>query len=104
MKDQFTVKRNKTENRDDSRGDTASENSMSNAEDPESTWNNRDHHRDLIARNRDYDVTVVYRYDECREVASSANDSAIELDVCNEGNLEMSIRNEVHNRKENVIQ
>ena len=65
---------------------------MSNGEDQESLPNNRDHHRDLIVRNRGYGVTVVYRYGECREVASSANDSAIELDVCNEDNLETFIR------------
>jgi hypothetical protein len=45
--------------------------------------NYRNHHKDRMVQNQDYDVIVVYMYDEDRAVASSANDSAIELDVCN---------------------
>ncbi len=39
-----------------------------------------------------YDVIVVYMYDEYRVVASSANDSAIELDVCNQESLQINNR------------
>lgn len=46
-----------------------------------------DHHRDLSVQNPYYDVILVYNYDEDREVASSANETAIELDVCNLDNL-----------------
>ncbi len=45
-----------------------------------------------MVQNQDYDVIVVYMYDEYRAVASSANDSAIELDVCNQENLQINIR------------
>ncbi len=45
--------------------------------------NYRDHQKDRMVQNQDYDVIVAYMYDEDRVVASSANDSAIELDVCN---------------------
>jgi len=48
--------------------------------------NYQDHHKDRMVQNQDYDVIVVYMYDEDRVVASSANDSAIELDVCNQEN------------------
>ena len=46
-----------------------------------------DHHRDLMVQIPYYDVIPVYNYDEDRVEASSANDTAIELDVCNLDNL-----------------
>ncbi len=49
------------------------------------------HHTDRMVQNQDYDVIVVYMYDEYRVVASSANDSAIELDVCNQESLQIDI-------------
>jgi hypothetical protein len=50
------------------------------------------HHKYRMVQNQDYGAIVVYMYDEYRAVASSANDSAIELDVCNQESLQMNIR------------
>lgn len=46
-----------------------------------------DHHRDLKVQNQNFDVTVLYKYDEGRVEASSANDRATVLDECNLDNL-----------------